>query len=103
MAKRKAIANTQVTDNEVERLIKKSFREIRRNTDIKDKDKLRQEEIKIRNQIEYENSFEGIFNNLKFYNKIILVLILFAFSINSNAVEAQTTHPKKDNRITLDF
>jgi len=67
MAKRKSTENTYVTDNEVERLIKKSIREMRRNTDIKDKDRLRKEEMEIRSQIEYENSFAGIFNNLKFF------------------------------------
>ncbi len=67
MAKRSTIANTQVKDNEMERLIKKSIREMRRNTDIKDKDIMRKEEMKIRKQIEYENSFAGVFNNLKFF------------------------------------
>ncbi|MHC4453157.1 MAG: hypothetical protein ACYSWS_00500 [Planctomycetota bacterium] len=67
MAKSRAIANTQVKDNEVERLIRKSIREMRRNTDIKDKDRIRKEEMKIRSQIEYENSFAGVFNNIKFF------------------------------------
>ena len=67
MAKKRAIANTQVKDNEVERLIKKSIREMRRNTDIKDKDRMRKEEMKIRDQIEYENSFAGVFDNMKFF------------------------------------
>jgi hypothetical protein len=67
MAKRRAIVNTQVKDNEVEKLIKKSIREMKRNTDIKDKDRMRKEEMKIRSQIEYENSFEGVFNNFKFF------------------------------------
>ena len=67
MAKRRAIANTQVKDNEVERLIKKSIREMKKNTDIKDKDIMRKEEMKIRKQIEYENSFAGVFNSFKFF------------------------------------
>ncbi|MFQ5788341.1 MAG: ImmA/IrrE family metallo-endopeptidase [Thermodesulfobacteriota bacterium] len=67
MVKRKAVENTQVKDDEVERLIKKSIREMRRETDIKDKGRLRKEEMKIRSRIEYENSFAGIFNNLKFF------------------------------------
>jgi hypothetical protein len=67
MVKRKISDNTQPKDNEVERLIKKSIREMRRNTDIKNIDKLQKEEMKVRNQIEYENSFEGIFDNLKFF------------------------------------
>ncbi len=45
MVNRKAVENTQVKDNEVERLIKKSIREMRRKTDIKDKDRLRAEEV----------------------------------------------------------
>ncbi len=71
MAKRSAIANTQVKDNEVERLIKKSIREMRRNTDIKDKDRMRKEEMKIRSQIEYENSVTGVFDNLKFFGDTV--------------------------------
>jgi hypothetical protein len=67
MVKRKAVVNTQVKDDEVKRLIKKSIREMRRETDIKNKDRLRKEEMKIRSQIEYENSFTGVFNNLKFF------------------------------------
>ncbi len=67
MAKSRAIANTQVKDNEVERLIRKSIREMRRNTVIKDKDRICKEEMKIRSLIEYENSFAGVFNNLKFF------------------------------------
>ncbi len=67
MVKRKTVVNVQVKGNEVERLIKKSIREMRRKIDIKDKDRLRKEEMKIRSQIEYENSFTGIFNNLKFF------------------------------------
>ncbi|MGR3173402.1 MAG: hypothetical protein ACUZ8N_02225 [Candidatus Scalindua sp.] len=67
MVERKTVANTQVKDDEVERLIMKSIREMRRETDIKDKDRLRKEEMKIRSQIEYENSFAGVFNDLKFF------------------------------------
>ncbi len=67
MVKRKTAENTQIKDNEVERIIKKSIREMRRNTDIKDKDRIRKEEMKIRSRIEYENSFTGVFNNLKFF------------------------------------
>ena len=71
MAKRRAIANTQVKDNEVELLIKKSIREMKRNADIKDKDRMRKEEMKIRSQIEYENSVTGVFDNLKFFGDTV--------------------------------
>ena len=71
MAKSRAIANTQVQDNEVERLIMKSIREMRRNTDIKDKARICKEEMKIRSQIEYENSVTGIFDNLKFFGDTV--------------------------------
>ncbi len=57
----------QTKDNEVERLIKKRIREMRRSTDIKDKDMLRAQEIDIRSRIEYENSFIGVLHNLKFF------------------------------------
>jgi hypothetical protein len=67
MVKRKTVVNTQVKDDEVERLIMKSIREMRRETGIKDKNRLRKEEMKIGKQIEYENSFTGVFNNLKFF------------------------------------
>lgn len=67
MVKRKTVVNTQVKDDEVERLIMKSIREMRRETGIKDKNRLRKEEMKIRSQIEYENSFTGVYNNLKFF------------------------------------
>ncbi len=71
MAKRREIANTQAKDNEVERLIRKSIREMRRNTDIKDKDRICKEEMKIRSQIEYENSATGVFDNLKFFGDTV--------------------------------
>ncbi len=71
MAKRRAIANTQVKDNELERLIRKSIREMRRNTDVKDKDRICKEEMKIRCQIEYENSVTGVFDNLKFFGDTV--------------------------------
>ena len=71
MAKSRAVANTQVKDNEVERLIRKSIREMRRNTDVEDKDRICKEEVKIRSQIEYENSVTGIFDNLKFFGDTV--------------------------------
>ncbi|MHC4307858.1 MAG: ImmA/IrrE family metallo-endopeptidase [Planctomycetota bacterium] len=71
MAKRRVIANTQEKDNEVERLIRKSIREMRRNIGIKDKDRICKEEMKIRSQIEYENSVTGVFDNLKFFGDTV--------------------------------
>ena len=67
MVKRKPAIKVQVKDDEVERLIMKSIREMRKGTGIKDKERLRKEEMKIRSQIEYENSFAGVFNDLKFF------------------------------------
>ncbi len=67
MDKRGPIANTHVKVNEVEKLIRKSIREMRKNTGIKDKDRICKEEMKIRNQIEYENSVDGVSENLKFF------------------------------------
>ncbi len=54
--------NSQVKDREVERLIDKDIREMRKV--IKDKDRQRDVEEKIRRDMEYENSFEGVLNHL---------------------------------------
>ncbi|MHC4270528.1 MAG: ImmA/IrrE family metallo-endopeptidase [Planctomycetota bacterium] len=59
--------NSQVKDREVERLIDKDIREMRRV--IKDKDRQRDVEEKIRRDMEYENSFEGVLNHLRIWGE----------------------------------
>ncbi|MEE9214119.1 MAG: hypothetical protein V3U54_04875 [Thermodesulfobacteriota bacterium] len=59
--------NSQAKDNEVERLIKKCIREMKRETNIKDKFLLRAKEENIRNRIEFKNSIEGVSHYLKYY------------------------------------
>ena len=58
-----AIRNSQLKEREVERLIDKDIREMRKV--IKDKDKQRDVEEKIRRDMEFENSFEGVLNHLR--------------------------------------
>ena len=59
--------NSQVQDREVERLIGKDIREMRKV--IKDKDKQRDVEEKIRRDMEYENSFEGVLHHLRIWGE----------------------------------
>ncbi len=59
--------NSQVKDKEVERLIKLDIREIKKV--IKDKDRQRDVEEKIRRDMEYENSLEGILQHLRIWGE----------------------------------
>ncbi len=59
--------NSQLKDREVERLIDKDIREMRKV--IKDKDRQRDVEEKIRRDMEYENSFEGVLNHLRIWGE----------------------------------
>jgi len=55
--------NSQIKDKEVERLIEKDISEMKKV--IKDKDRQRDVEEKIRRDMEHENSLEGISYHLK--------------------------------------
>jgi hypothetical protein len=55
--------NSQVKDREVERLIETDISEMKKV--IKDKDRQREVEEKIRRDIEYENSLEGVLSHLR--------------------------------------
>jgi hypothetical protein len=59
--------NSQLKDKELERLIDKDIREMR--MVIKDKDRQRDVEEKIRRDMEYENSFEGVLNHLRIWGE----------------------------------
>ncbi len=59
--------NSQLKDREVERLIDKDIREMRKV--IKDKGRQRDVEEKIRKDMEYENSFEGVLNHLRIWGE----------------------------------
>ena len=59
--------NSQAKDNEVERLIRKHIREMKKETNIKDKLLLRAKEENIRSCIEFENSIIGVSHYLKYY------------------------------------
>lgn len=59
--------NSQVKDKEVERLIKLDIREIKKV--IKDKNRQRDVEEKIRRDMEYENSLEGILQHLRIWGE----------------------------------
>ncbi len=59
--------NSQLKDRELERLIDKDIREMRKV--IKDKDRQRDVEEKIRRDMEYENSFEGVLNHLRIWGE----------------------------------
>ncbi len=55
--------NSQVKDREVERLIETDISEMKKI--IKDKDRQRDVEEKIRRDMEYENSLEGVLSHLR--------------------------------------
>ena len=59
--------NSQIKDKEVERLIEKDISEMKKV--IKDKDRQRDVEEKIRRDMEYENSLEGISYHLKIWGE----------------------------------
>ena len=58
---------SQVKDREVERLIKTDISEMKKV--IKDKDRQRDVEEKIRKDMEYENSLEGILQHLRIWGE----------------------------------
>lgn len=59
--------NSQLKDREVERLIKTDISEMKKV--IKDKDRQRDVEEKIRSDMEYENSLEGILQHLRIWGE----------------------------------
>ena len=59
--------NSQIKDKEVERLIEKDISEMKKV--IKDKDRQRDVEEKIRKDMEYENSLEGILQHLRIWGE----------------------------------
>ena len=61
------IKDSQVRDSEVERLIETDIREMRKI--LKDKDRQRDVEAKIRRDTEYENSSEGVLDSLRVWSE----------------------------------
>ncbi|MFQ5965587.1 MAG: ImmA/IrrE family metallo-endopeptidase [Candidatus Scalinduaceae bacterium] len=86
----------QAKDKEVERLIKKHIREMKKV--IKDKDRQQAVEEKIRRDVEYENSFKGVLDDLRIWGEVTL-----EDKVNKGIIgETLLKLPYKVRRKTLD-